>query len=91
MKKLYRFSYKYCDTCEYISGLFIADEEVLNQCIGNRLFFDLSNVDIILGTVVLDWHLLEEFNVSDSTLDELQKTFGSCICGHNPLQYIAEW
>lgn len=91
MKKLYRFYYDYSDTCEFLSGLFIEEEEKLNKYIGKRLHFDLYGVDKIMSSIILDWEYLEEINVSDSVLEELDKKFNGYICGHNPLDYIDEW
>lgn len=91
MKKLYRFYYDYSDTCEFLSGIFIEEEEVVKKTIGKRVYFDLWGVDEIMCTFKLNWNHLEEINISDSALEELEKTFNGYICGHNPLDYISEY
>lgn len=55
------------------------------------VYFDLWGVDEIMCTFKLSWNHLEEINISDSTLEELENTFNGYICGHNPLDYIAEY
>lgn len=90
MKKLYRFHYDYTDSCEFLSGLFVGEEEMTESCIGKKLYFDLGDIDNENSTITLDWSYIHEIEVLDSTINNLEEVCGEYICGHNPLDYIID-
>lgn len=90
MKKLYKFYYDYSDTCEFLSGLFIEEEEIIAQAVGKTLYFDLGNADEETCKFKLDWSYIQEVKLEASTLMDMEKACGLNVCGHNPMDYIID-
>ena len=90
MKKLYNFCHD--DSCwaDYITGMFIEEEDTINAAIGKTLLFRFGPCDEEWIEIKFDECHLTEVDVSAATLEELDKIFNGHLCGHNPLDYIIE-
>lgn len=86
MKKLYKFYYDTLDI-NFLSGMFIEDEEVINVAYGKTLFFDLDVLNRY--KIKFDESMIEEISVTSQVIKEFESLFKfGDICGHNPLDYI---
>lgn len=88
MKKLYRFYYDYSMYSDFISGLFIEEEEVVNQSLGKTLLFKFGESTEEWIEFEFEDYYLTEIDISNSSLHELDKIFNGHLCGHNPLDYL---
>jgi|DEB19_MinimDraft_2_1074335.scaffolds.fasta_scaffold24464_4 hypothetical protein len=89
MNKLWKFNWD-CGRQGELEGLFIATQEEVDDAIGCEVQFGecLGKHSDVYGTI--DDGEITEVEVSQVTLDELHKVFGSTISGYNPLHYIEE-
>ncbi len=87
MEKLYKFSWDIGRMGE-VEGLFIADEEKVNEMIGSDVYFGeiLGKHSEIFGT--LDKEDLEIKSDDKSFVSKLKSLLGTSISGYNPLSYI---
>jgi hypothetical protein len=87
MKRLYEF-YWDCGRSGSVEGVFIAEEETVNKAIGKEVSFGeiLGKHSDVSGT--LDKDDLSVREVSQETLEEIEKIFGDTVSGYNPLEYI---
>lgn len=90
MKKLYKF-YWDCGRQGDVEGIFIADEKEIERAIGNEVYFGeiLGKHSEIYG--VLEDHDISELEVSETTIEELEKVLGRSIVGYNPLDYMEDF
>jgi len=89
MNKLWKFHWD-CGRSGEIEGLFIATEEDVKTTIGCEVDFGecLGKHSEVYGTI--DDGEITEVEVSQGTLDELYKVFGSTVSGYNPMHYLRE-
>lgn len=87
MKKLYKFYWE-CKRQGEVEGVFIADETELENAIGENIYFGeiLGKYSEVYG--VLEKEDIKEIQVSENTLEELEKVLGNSISGYNPLNYV---
>ena len=87
MEKLYKFSWDVGRMGE-VEGLFIADEEKVEEMIGSDVYFGeiLGKHSEIFGT--LDKEDLEIKSDDESFVSKLKSLLGTSISGYNPLEYI---
>lgn len=87
MKKLYKFCWD-CGRQGYVEGMFIADEKEVKDAIGQEVYFGeiLGKHSEVYGT--LEEGEMKEVEVSEKTIEEMEKVIGTTISGYNPLHYI---
>ncbi len=90
MKKLYKFYYDYSNWADFISGMFIEEETVVNQALGKTLLFEFGPNKEDCIEIEFDELCLTEIDVSEEVLKELDKKLKGCLYGHNPLDYIID-
>lgn len=90
MKKLYRFYYDYSDYADFLSGMFIEEEEVVKSAYGKTLVFELGPDEEDFIEFEFYEYYLDEINISPEALKELDEKFNGYICGHNPLDYVID-
>lgn len=88
MRKLYRFYYDYSDYADFISGMFIENEEVVKKALGKTLLFQFGPHEEDSVELIFEECYLDEIDISPEALKELDEKFNDYICGHNPLDYI---
>lgn len=88
MRKLYRFYYDYSDYADFISGMFIEDEEVVKNALGKALLFQFGPHEEDSIKFEFEEYHLDVIDISPEALKELDEKFNDYICGHNPLDYI---
>ena len=87
MKKLYEF-YWDCGRNGDVEGMFIADSEIVESLLGEEVRFGeiLGKHSDIYGT--LGKEDLKEIDVSQQTIEDMERVIGSTVSGYNPLNYI---
>lgn len=85
--KLYQFN-KYFHRQGDIEGIFIAEQEQIDNLIGSIVYFGKVLGKHISVECVIKQEDIKQLDVYDSTVNDLLKVIGTDISGYNPLNYL---